>query len=129
MNETENPLIPRLRDAYSKMELHDWELLREAGAAITAAETRLVSVELELKELKEKPKDRAMRHYNETGSSEEMVRYDYIADAVTEVANAAAEAFEKAGIQPGEWDGDDIVKDVSRGIANDIERLRALGKE
>lgn len=52
--------------------------------------------------------------------------YDIAADAVQEVADAAAEAFRKAGIEPNEWDGDDIVKDVGRGIASDIERLARL---
>lgn len=51
--------------------------------------------------------------------------YDVVADAVQEVADAADDAFRKAGLEPGEWDGDDIVKDVSRGIAHDIERLHS----
>lgn len=51
--------------------------------------------------------------------------YDHIADAVNEVAEAANAAFEKAGLEPGEWDGDNIVQDVKRGIAADIARLAA----
>jgi hypothetical protein len=51
--------------------------------------------------------------------------YDAIADAVNEVAEAAQEAFRKAGLEPGEWDSDNIVQDVKRGIAYDIERLAA----
>lgn len=52
--------------------------------------------------------------------------YDVAADAVEFVADVAAEAFRNAGLEPGEWDGDNIVKDVASGIANDIERMGRL---
>ena len=55
--------------------------------------------------------------------------YEAVADAVNEVAEEANTAFLQAGLTPGEWDGDDIVNDVKRGIANDIERLAATAKE
>ncbi len=53
--------------------------------------------------------------------------YDLMADAVQEIADAAEEAFKKAGLtDPGEWDSDNIVQDVKRGIVSAIERLAAL---
>lgn len=59
-----------------------------------------------------------------SGATQKQI-YDCMADAVTEIADAAAEAFRKAGLEPREWDGDDIIRDVKSGIANDIERLAA----
>ena len=55
--------------------------------------------------------------------------YEAVADAVNEVAEEVSAAFLQAGLTPGEWDGDNIVQDVKRGIANDIERLAATAKE
>ena len=53
-------------------------------------------------------------------------QYDAVADAVNEIADAAEEAFKKAGLtDPGEWDGDNIVKDVKRGLVRSIEALAA----
>lgn len=52
--------------------------------------------------------------------------YNAIADAVQEIADAAAEAFRVAGIEPGEWDSDNIVQDVKRGIAQEIDHLGSL---
>lgn len=50
--------------------------------------------------------------------------YDAVADAVQEIADAAEEAFKKAGLtDPGEWDSDNIVEDVKRGIVSAIERM------
>ena len=49
--------------------------------------------------------------------------YDVMADAVNEIADAASEAFRAADVTPGEWDGDNIVQDVKRGIVACIEVL------
>lgn len=55
--------------------------------------------------------------------------YDAIADAVNAVAEAAQATFRQVGLEPGEWDGDDIVKDVSRGIHQDILNLVCQERE
>jgi hypothetical protein len=48
-----------------------------------------------------------------------------MADAVCEIADAARQAFVKAGFDPGEWDGDNIVQDVKRGLVDAVETLAA----
>lgn len=49
--------------------------------------------------------------------------YDVMADAICEIADEARTAFVKFhGFDPGEWDGDDIVHDVKRGLWSAIER-------
>ena len=74
----------------------------------------------------------ATEHYRYTkediaaaiSSTQSPSTYDVVADAVQEIADAAEEAFKKAGLaHPGEWDGDNIVEDVKRGICSAIERL------
>ena len=49
--------------------------------------------------------------------------YNVMADAVCEIADAAREAFIKTGFDPGEWDSDNIVQDVKRGLVEAIDRL------
>jgi hypothetical protein len=48
-----------------------------------------------------------------------------MADAVCEIADAARQAFVKAGFDPGEWDSDNIVQDVKNGLVSAIETLAA----
>ena len=51
--------------------------------------------------------------------------YNAVADSVNEIADAAREAFIKAGFDPGEWDSDNIVQDVKSGLVSAIEQLSA----
>ena len=69
---------------------------------------------------------RASLKNNEAPQSPQAPQYDAVADAVQEIADAAEEAFKKAGLtDPGEWDSDNIVEDVKRGIVSAIGRLAA----
>jgi hypothetical protein len=58
-------------------------------------------------------------------ASREPKPYDVMADAVCEIADAARQAFVKAGFDPGEWDSDNIVQDVKNGLVSAIETLAA----
>lgn len=53
--------------------------------------------------------------------------YEAVADAVNDVATEAHTAFVKAGLTDiGDWDGDNIVEDVKRGIVDAVERLARM---
>lgn len=58
-----------------------------------------------------------------------MIAYNNMADVLCRVADAAREAFIKAGFDPGEWDGDNIEDDVTRGLVMAIEQLAAQRTE
>ncbi len=56
--------------------------------------------------------------------------YDAVADAVNEIADAAAKAFmDFHGLDVGCWDSDNIVQDVKRGIVRAIEDLPRTPKQ
>lgn len=57
-----------------------------------------------------------------TGESD---TYRAVADAFIELADAAQRAFAAVGLDTGEWDGDDITKDVERGLVKAIHDLAA----
>ena len=65
---------------------------------------------------------------NATGESE---TYRAVADAFIELADAAQRAFAAVGLETGEWDGDNITKDVERGLVqaiNDLAKRSASGE-
>ncbi len=72
---------------------------------------------------------RSSRGVEQARESGRRSSYDVMADAVCEIADVARAAFIKAGFDPGEWDGDNIVQDVKRGLIEAIEQLAARNED